>query len=155
MKNTLLAGSIFCGILAVVIFAVAWSVGTALPPAAPTGTAQVLIMKVRVRETVIQTALPTKIPTSTSTTIGPCWWGGKENSLCTWPTATQILPIPDCPPPTPASGQICRWTYLKVDQNSNIPTQHARQARSYVGGGYSGYSSAVALYAKIASDSSC
>lgn len=32
---------------------------------------------------------------------------------------------------------------------------HAWQARSYVGGGYSGYSSAVALHARIAADGSC
>jgi hypothetical protein len=118
MRRLLVAFSLLCFVFAVLIFGSALSLDVAPPLPRATGTAR--IVKMTVREVV--TSVPTTRPTAQATatrlplqpTVGPCWWGGKEGSLCVWPTATQNLPLADCPPPTPASGQMCRWTYRQT-----------------------------------------
>jgi hypothetical protein len=119
MKRAIfVALSLLMFVFAVVIFGSALSLHVAPTVPRATGTARVVTLKVWEVVTSVPTTRPTAQATATrlplQPTVGPCWWGGPEGSLCVWPTATQTLPLADCPPPTPASGQMCRWTYRQT-----------------------------------------
>lgn len=106
--------ALMAAMIAAAIAGVAVSLDDPLPPLPATMTARVETRVVARVLIVTTTPTRTPVPTPTPVPVGPCWWGGKDAEVCRWPEPTQVVPLPDCPPPTPAAGMVCVWHYPTI-----------------------------------------
>lgn len=104
-RRALVACSVPLVLVAAALVGTAASLDDPVPRPAPTQTAIVHIVARRERIVVTGTAAPTGTPTKTPTGLEDCNFWTVQNTLCVWPTSSQIIPIPVCGTPDP--GQAC------------------------------------------------